>query len=252
MTYEFWKQEPLLREVEINKRIDIITGIISRYLAYRNISNSPEQQAIISNAINIELIRMPYLKKITVRWALHKFTDMANSNISAALIIDYLRKGYNHELHKEILKQWHKDEVDNRIPEITDSAKEEKNKEARKLAFDLATESVKNNLVNLDDWFWKNTYLYLAKDLEFRPDQEILDRFEKMAIEMIEKEIKAELANPDLNRDKRSKSTKHLSELLTLEKDPELKSRIDLLRKKLITMDFITREYSKQIEKQLR
>lgn len=252
MKYEQWKLEYRLLEIELSERIVLLTKIITKYLEWRNIDQPDYKIAIIVEAINKTLLTMPYLKPLSLRWALKIFTDASINNISAALIIDYLRKGYNHEIHKEILKQWHKDEMDNRIPEITDSAKEDLNRKARTEDFQRATESVKNNLVNLEDWYWKNAYLHLAKDLDFKPDEERVHYFEKMAIEMIEKELKSELAIPDLNRDKRSKSTKHLSELLTLEKDPELKARIDLLRKKLITMDFITKEYSKELEKQLR
>jgi hypothetical protein len=114
MKYEQWAVEPFIRDFDtrINKEVnpDIldteITRIIHNYLSFRNIQQSETQKAEMIAIILHEIINFPFLKSYTIRWALNEFTDLTNQNVSAAVLIGMIKKGYSHEKHKEVLKLW--------------------------------------------------------------------------------------------------------------------------------------------------
>jgi hypothetical protein len=248
MKYEQWAVEPFIRDFDtrINKEVnpDIldteITRIIHNYLSFRNIQQSETQKAEMIAIILHEIINFPFLKSYTIRWALNEFTDLTNQNVSAAVLIGMIKKGYSHEKHKEVLKLWELADQKNRLPELTEAQKEDLNAKARADSWAVCVDQVANSSVDFENPNWRNAAYYLAKELAYKPNKAITEDFNTLAIQTIKNELKAVTNDLTASREERGKAIANFADLCNLNfEDKDLKGKVDSLRRKMIVRNYI-------------
>ena len=240
MKFEIWNSEPFLRNLEIEERAKIILKIIHGYLGYRNIEFSERQKNDIVECVLTEIKNLPFLKSYAIRWALNQFTDSTNHNVSAAVVMAMIKKGYSHEVHKETLKKWEVEDQKNRLAPLTEAQKEELNAKARADAWAVCVDQVANSNVDFENPNWRNAAYYLAKELTYSPNADITATFNELAIETIKKELKAVTIDLNASKDERSRATILFSDIISNNfEDKDLQSKIDSLRRKMIVRNYI-------------
>lgn len=240
MKFEIWNSEPFLRNLEIEERAKIILKIIHGYLGYRNIEFSERQKNDIVECVLTEIKNLPFLKSYAIRWALNQFTDSTNHNVSAAVVMAMIKKGYSHEVHKETLKRWELEDQKNRLAPLTEAQKEELNAKARADAWAVCVDQVANSNVDFENPNWRNAAYYLAKELTYSPNADITATFNELAIETIKKELKAVTIDLNTSKDERSRATILFSDIISNNfEDKDLQSKIDSLRRKMIVRNYI-------------
>lgn len=251
--YHSWKDEPFIRDLDQSFKVKEILGIIHKYLEYRNISQTTEQKQNLVEFLIEDLKALPFIKPITITWSLLYFTDPTHNNVAPAVMIDIIKKGYKSESHKMILKTWDEDQEKNRIPEITEAQKQELNDRALKDGWDRAVQAVEELRVNIDDWYWRQAYIYLHKMLEYVPPQDLIDRFNAQAEDDIKKEYERIQSGDVVTKDERAITARHISELTRKSiEDPNLQNKINLLRRKLICLDYLVKAKSIKINEEMK
>lgn len=237
MEYGTWNSEPFLREIELSKRSDLLIEMIVGYAKWRNILIDGKRIGETVDFILEEIINIPYLKLCTIKFALKKFTDENNQNISAAIILAMIKKAYQTEAHKAILKRWDQEDQQNRLAPLSDMQKEELNKKARLESWTWCCENLENTF---DNPHWLNAVKYLHKDLQYQPEKKFIDHYTNKAESIIFAEVQANKQNTSLSRDDHKIA---LKELLLIESrnihGSDLESRIINLRRKLICKEYI-------------
>lgn len=240
MKFEIWIKEPFLRDVEFEHRAKELFKIMHGYLAYRNIDQTDQQKNNLVKFIIEEIKNLPFLKSYTIRWALNQFTDPTNHNVSAAVVLAMIKKGYSHEAHKEILKKWELSEPKNRIPEMSEAQKEELNAKARLDSWNVCVDQVANSNVDFSNPNWRNASYYLSKELAYTLTDELRRDFNDLAIKTIKKELKTVTRDVNASKEERSKATILLGDIISSNfEDQELQAKIDSLRQKLVVRNYI-------------
>lgn len=239
MEYGIWNSEPFLREIELSKRSALLIEVIAKYAKFRNILIDGKRLNEIVDFILDEIINIPFLKLYTIRYALTKFTDENNQNISAAIIMAMIKKAYQTETHKAILKRWDVEDQPNRLASLTDMQKDELNKKARLDSWNKCIELCKNGQ-NMEDPNWINAIKYLYKDLAYQPEKKLIDHFENVAKSIIFAKVEHDKADITKSRDQHKASLKE-SLLIAANniEGSDIESRIVLLRRKLICKEYI-------------
>ena len=185
------------------------------------------------------MINIPYLKLCTIKFALKKFTDENNQNISAAIILAMIKKAYQTEAHKAILKRWDLEDQQNRLAPLTDMQKEELNKKARLDSWNKCIELCKNGQ-NIEDPNWINAIKYLSKDLAYQPEKKLIEHFDSIAKSIIFAKVEQDKTDVTKSRDQHKASLKE-SLLIAANniEGSDIESRITLLRRKLICKEYI-------------
>ena len=244
MKFEIWIKEPFLRDVEFEDRAKELFKIMHGYLAYRNIDQTDQQKNNLVKFIIEEIKNLPFLKSYAIRWALNQFTDSTNHNVSAAVVMAMIKKGYSHEVHKETLKKWELEDQKNRLAPLTEAQKEELNAKARADAWAVCVDQVANSNVDFENPNWRNAAYYLAKELTYSPNADITATFNELAIETIKKELKAVTIDLNASKDERQRATILFSDIISNNfEDKDLQSKIDSLRRKMIVMNYIETNY---------
>lgn len=240
MTFESWIKEPFLREIEINKRVIMLSKLIHEYSMFRNIEVKEAQKISIVEYIIENQIYVPHLKLCTIKWAFDKFTDTNNHNISAFIVFELIKKAYQNEFHKAIVKRWDTEDQASRIPQMSESQKEEKKKADRLFAWNIIVDLVKSGDSQYHNSNWIPAIKYLAFDLKYRPDDFVYDGFNTLAVETIVKQIEDDKQNPSLSKDDRSKTLKDLVLIASNKiQGTDIQSRINNLRQRLICENYI-------------
>lgn len=239
MTFEIWNSEPFLREVEMGKRLTLLTKVIYDYALNRNIEVKDASKIAIVEYIIENQIHVPFLKLCTIKWALDKFTDPTNHNISAFIVFDLIKKAYQNEAHKAILKQWDILDQQNRLAPLSDMQKDELNKKARLDSWNKCIELCKNGQ-NIEDPNWINAIKYLSKDLAYQPEKKLVQHFEDVAKSIIFAKVEQDKSDVTKSRDQHKVSLKE-SLLIAANniEGSDIESRIILLRRKLICKEYI-------------
>lgn len=239
MEYGTWNSEPFLREIEFSKRSDLLIDTIGRYAKWRNILIDGIRLNEIIEFILDEIINIPNLKLCTIKWAITKFTDVNNQNISASIIMDMVKKGYQTELHRSILKRWDLEDQQNRLAPLSDMQKDELNKKARLDSWNKCIELCKNGQ-NIEDPNWINAIKYLSKDLAYQPEKKLVQHFEDVAKSIIFAKVEQDKSDVTKSRDQHKASLKE-SLLIAANniEGSDIESRIILLRRKLICKEYI-------------
>jgi hypothetical protein len=247
MIFETWASEPFLREVEINKRVILLSKLIHEYSMFRNIEVKEAQKISIVEYIIENQIHVPFLKLCTIKWAFDKFTDTNNHNISAYIVYDLIKKAYQSEVHKQIIKRWDSEDQKNRIAPMTEAQKQDMKREARLVSWNIVVDIVKSGKQEFNNLNWINAIKHLAFEIGFIPEKMDLDHFHDMAMGVIHKEIESDKNNPSLSREDQKKSLK--DSLLIVSKQiqgTDIESRINNLRQRLICEDYIKNKFLNQ------
>ena len=240
MKFELWNAEPFLRDIPKGNRAEEILKIVHKYLDYRNIEQSEGQKIVLVEFILEEIKNLPFLKSYAIRWALNQFTDSTNHNVSAAVVMAMIKKGYSHEVHKETLKKWEVEDQKNRLAPLTEAPKEELNAKARADAWAVCVDQVANSNVDFENPNWRNAAYYLAKELTYSPNGDITATFNELAIETIKKELKLVTSDISAPKDERQRATILFSDIISNNfEDKDLQSKIDSLRRKMIVRNYI-------------
>lgn len=240
MKFEIWNSEPFLRNLEIEERAKIILKIIHGYLGYRNIEFSERQKNDIVECVLTEIKNLPFLKSYAIRWALNQFTDSTNHNVSAAVVMAMIKKGYSHEIHKETLKKWEIEDQKNRLSTMTEAQKEELNAKARADSWAVCVDQVANSNVDFENPNWRNASYYLSKELAYTITDELRQDFNALALETIKKELKLVTSDISAPKDERQRATILFSDIISNNfEDRDLQSKIDSLRRKMIVRNYI-------------
>lgn len=240
MKFELWNAEPFLRDIPKGNRAEEILKIVHKYLDYRNIEQSEGQKIVLVEFILEEIKNLPFLKSYAIRWALNQFTDSTNHNVSAAVVMAMIKKGYSHEVHKETLKRWELEDQKNRLAPLTEAQKEELNAKARADAWAVCVDQVANSNVDFENPNWRNASYYLSKELAYTLTDELRRDFNALAIETIKKELKAVTIDLNASKDERSRATILFSDIISSNfEDKDLQSKIDSLRRKMIVRNYI-------------
>ena len=240
MKFELWNAEPFLRDIPKGNRAEEILKIVHKYLDYRNIEQSEGQKIVLVEFILEEIKNLPFLKSYAIRWALNQFTDSTNHNVSAAVVMAMIKKGYSHEVHKENLKKWEIEDQKNRLAPLTEAQKEELNAKARAESWAVCVDQVANSNVDFENPNWRNASYYLSKELAYTPTDDLRQDFNTLAIETIKKELKAVTIDLNASKDERSRATILFSDIISNNfEDKDLQSKIDSLRRKMIVRNYI-------------
>lgn len=242
MKYQDWNNDLFVRSIPKDKRIISTLEIIDKYLRFRNIIQDDLQKAVIVNAIVDEAFYMPYLKFYTVRWSLHKYTDVNLHNISAAIILDMIKKGYSSKEQKDIMNQWIKDQekATNLLPDQNQETIEEKNRQARLSDFEKCVDHVNNNQVDFNKGCWKNGIQYLIKDIKLILTKEEIERYNDIAMNQVYGIYKAMQTDINASREVRQRAMIVSSDLLDKKiTDEEIRNEVIALRQKLVLKDYI-------------
>lgn len=240
MKYELWASEPFLRTFELQEREMRILSILDKYLRFRNIVSTETRKAEMVDFIVSEMINIPYLKEYTIRWALHKFTDEKNQNVSAAIILAMIRKAVASEDHKAILKRWDNEDQASRIPQMSESQKEEKKKADRLFAWNIIVDLVKSGDSQFHNSNWIPAIKHLAFGIKYMPDELTHEHFNETAKEIVFKQIEDEKQNPSQSKDGRTKTLKDLVLIASNKiQGTDIESRINNLRQRLICENYI-------------
>ena len=106
--------------------------------------------------------------------------------------------------------------------------------------YEHIAELVNHNKCTYYDNSWGGAIEYIMKDLKYRPNNDLISKFNTLAIKYVTKDLKVIHVDDNIESDKRDKAFQFLAEILTNEiDDPELKSLIDLQRRKMICEDYI-------------
>lgn len=240
MTYEIWISEPFLREIELGKRLTTLTKLVHDYCNFRNIEVKEASKIAIVEYIIENQIHTPYLKLCTIKWALDKFTDPTNHNISAFIVFDMIKKAYQNDLHRSIIKRWDTEDEAKRIPQMTESQKEEKKKADRLFAWNIIVDLVKSGDSQFQNSNWIPAIKHLAFGIKYLPDELTQEHFNETAKDIVFAQIEADKQNPSLSKDDRTKTLKDLV-LIAANKiqGTDIESRINNLRQRLICEDYI-------------
>lgn len=240
MKYELWLNEPFLREMELQKRELRILEIIDGYLRYRNIVSTDTKKAEIVEFIVSETINNPFLKAYTIRWALYKYTDLKNQNVSAAHVMDMIKKGMSNEVHKAIVKRWDDEDQASRIPQMSESQKEEKKKADRLIAWNIVVDLVKSGDSQFHNSNWIPAIKHLAFGIKYLPDELTQEHFNETAKEIVFRQIEDDKQNPSQSKDDRTKTLKDLVLIAANQiQGTDIESRINNLRQRMICENYI-------------
>lgn len=240
MEYGIWNSEPFLREIELSKRSALLIEVIAKYAKFRNILIDGKRLNETVDFILDEIINIPFLKLYTIRYALTKFTDENNQNISAAIILAMIKKAYQTEAHKAILKRWDVEDQSNRLAPLNDMQKEELNKKARFDSFQIISNDPN---LSFDNPNWLNAIKYLAKDMDYKPDPKQVERFHKIARDVIFEKLDKDKTDVTLSRDDHKKTLKELAQMVADQiEGSEVEGRIVNLRRKLILQEYINNQ----------
>jgi len=240
MDYNRWKIENFLVKLS-DADLDLeILGLVHNYLIFRNIANSGEQKKELVKMLIPDIKKLQLLKSYTIDYAFKKYSNINSSNISVAVLFDMIKTCYFSAEHKSILKQWD-DDADKEKNRLEDPNKtEDKNKEARKECWDFVVDQVRSGKVDFSCWQWKGAISYLHKDLRYEASAQTWEDFNAKAVEMVKKENEAVISNPETPKTDRT-FYKRINEILKSGKfnEPDVKGKIDLLRRKLIVNQYI-------------
>ena len=240
MIFENWNKEPFLRDLTEEIKIKEISKVVHDYFDYRNIEQSLEQKKYIINYILDNLKSFPFAKTSLISWSMIKFADPKNNNISASLFQQLIDIGYKSELYRSFINQYYSQIEKNMISSESQETKDERNRIARKESFDKISQLVKSGKTDYTHVLWLNCMNYIGNDLQYRPDQETIDKFQQLAIKHVTKDLKVIQADDNTSRDERSKAFTYLSEIYNNEiEQAELISMIKLQRRKMICEDYI-------------
>lgn len=228
-----WAEEPFLKSLEQAQKIDIISVIISEYLAKRNINNDEKQFEVIVRTI-LEWVDRPgnaYAKPCFLRWALSTFHDIRNNNISAFILVEYLKIGYKHEKHREIVFAYEQAKEAERIPEKAISVL---NAEAREKAWNNIKAMVISGKTDYDHPDWHNAIMYAWKDLDFKPEKKYIEKFGQIAKNIYLCKVQAMKGQSDSKTE-----IQELSRIIgKIESGNEVEG-VTMMRRKLLIEDFI-------------
>jgi hypothetical protein len=233
MDIQVWAQEPFLKSLTQNQKVEIISMVIAEYLAKRNIQNDDKQFQVILSTV-LEWCDRPgngYVKPCFLRWALATFHDVRNNNISAFILVEYLRLGYKHETHRNIVMQWEQAQEASRIPEKPVSVL---NAESRELAWNKIREMVLSGQIDYSSPWWLNAIKYLANDLNFKAEKKYIEK-------MHEKAKNIYIFDLEKQRQQTESKTEiqEIGRILDKVKSGGQSEGLDLLRRKLIVEEFI-------------
>ena len=240
MKFEDWTREPFLRDLGEEIKIKEVTKAVHDYFNYRNIEQSLDQKKYIINYILDNLKSFPFAKTSFISWSMMKFADPKNNNISASLFYSVMGVAYKSELYRSIVNQYQKSIEQNMISQETEESKAERNRIARKESFEKISQLVNEGKIDYNHVLWLNTINYIINDLKYRPDKELILKFNELAIKHVTKDLKVIHADDNSEKDERKRAFQFLAEILTNEiETPELKSLIVLQRRKMICEDYI-------------
>ena len=234
-----WPNELFIREYDQAAANSIIVGIMAEYLTFRNITPTKEQREYIIRLL-IEELRSnayAYAKPCMIRWALRRYDDPRNNNLSAGVIFEYIRLGYKSHEYQQIIHAY-LEAQDNQVEEKSLSTR---NLEAMEDAWAKCVASVKADKANLNDWFWASGYRYLALVLKYRPEQSIIDRCQEQAYKQTFDEWKRDANNMRL-RGQHDDAKEMLRELEN--KNFANGDAVTNLRRKLVALDYIRKNLS--------
>ena len=239
MEYGLWINEPFLRDLETPKKSLLLIEAISKYAKFRNILIEAKRIVETVDFLLEEIEKIHLLKLYTINYALKKFTDENNQNISAAIILAMIKKAYQTEAHREILKRWDQEEEKNRLAPLDEMQKEQLNKIARWDSWNVCIELCKNGN-DLDNPNWINAIKCLSKDFQYKPDKELIEHFDNIAKGIIFAKVEQDKADVTKSRDQHKVSLKE-SLLIAANniEGSDIESRITLLRRKLICKEYI-------------
>ena len=240
MIFETWIKEPFLREIEINKRVIMLSKLIHEYSMFRNIEVKEAQKISIVEYIIENQIYVPHLKLCTIKWAFDKFTDTNNHNISAFIVFDLIKKAYQNEFHKAIVKRWDHEDQASRIPQMSESQKEEKKKADRLFAWNIIVDLVKSGDSQFHNSNWIPAIKHLAFGIKYLPDELTHEHFNETAKEIVFRQIEEDKQNPSQSKDDRTKTLKDLVLIAANQiQGTDIESRINNLRQRLICENYI-------------
>jgi len=214
-------------------QIHLIRSVIEEYFLKRNIVNNKQQFDVIITTIH-EWATRPgngYVKPCFLKWALETFTDVRNNNLSAMILVEYLKLGYKHEFHRNIVMKYEAAMEANRIPEKPLSVL---NVEARKLAWDKIVEMVKSGQIDYSSTWWVNAAAYLAKDLGFAPEKKYIEKMHEKAKSIYICDLKR---SKELSESKTEIS--EISRIIEKVTSGGESEGLTMLRRKLIVEDYI-------------
>lgn len=234
-----WHNEAFFRTLNPLVSVDIVSDILEEYMRFRNITPSREQREYIIK-FTVEELRSnayAYAKPCLIRWALRKYDDPRNNNLSAGVIFEYIRLGYKSHEYQQIVHAY-LEAQDNQVEEKSLSTR---NLEAMEDAWAKCVASVKADKANLNDWFWASGYRYLALVLKYRPEQSIIDRCQEQAYKQTFDEWKRDANNMRL-RGQHDDAKEMLRELEN--KNFANGDAVTNLRRKLVALDYISKNLS--------
>lgn len=202
-------------------------------MAKRNIQNDQNQfQVIIKTVLEwCDRSGNGYVKPCFLRWALSEFHDVRNNNVSASILIEYLKMGYKHDKHRQIVFKWEQAQEASRVPEKPVSIL---NAESRESSWAVISEMVKSGNVDYSHPLWLNAIKYLANDLKFSAEKKYIEKMHEKA---------KNIYTFDLERQRGQTESKteiqEIGRILDKVKAGGQSEGLDMLRRKLIVEDFI-------------
>ena len=229
-----WHSEKFIHELT-DKEINIfMVAVITDFMAWMNIVAPANQREYIVRELITEFCNKRYalIKPCLIRYALKKYSDPRNNNVSAGILTEYIKSGYRSHEYQGIINDWQNKQT-NQLPAESVTAK---NLEAMEQAWAKCIESVKSNSVNLNDWFWVLGYKYLANVLKYRPEQSIIDSAQCEAIKLAYADKKRESEELILSgrSDQARMSNRELEDQAFANGD-----KVTNYRRKLIAVDYI-------------
>lgn len=172
-----WNEDKFLNDLSDEDRIYEINSVLAEYYSLRNISCDQSQKKVISKEI-FQWSKLPgnkHLKPSFMIWALRKYSDLSNSNISALQVLEWLRRGVSDDLYRKV----YFDYLDSKA--LPRASNDVKNEESRMLAYQKIKEMVLNGKIDYDSGWWIPAINYLAKDLKYMPEKNIIEKYQDIA-----------------------------------------------------------------------